>query len=507
MFEQTVQRGLQSGPGLWIKAWRAAKLKKTRAIVCGALILSVFMLFGSPPAEASYTSASDNPTAASYPSAHNNPTAAHYTSAVYPSPPYPDKPKDIAITFTNDTLTEKSFTWVTSGTSNSHAFVVVWEADGGVQRLFSGSTETVTGRRDYYVAPTLFNSPDNVFRFKVNRVTVTGLKPNTGYRYICGDGAAENWSGEHYFDTAIESGGFSFIYMTDPQCAVNSQFELWKKCSERAYATFPDAKFIAIAGDLVDRGSSENLWDKFFYYGDTVLSNLTVVPAVGNHETDTGPHNFSKHFSFPQTSHGLPDYVYSFDFGNLHFMVLSTEKTYAQLTSKNESIRTEANGFLDAQINWMREEVSISQKKWNVVMLHKGIYSGGGYASSAETLFYRNKLAPVFDELSIDAVLQGHNHTFDRAYLYDGKSVSGVAAESLSAAKGRGTLYLTANSAGPKFYPQSNPKPTYLLKHSQPDTQLYTGVTVTDNYMKFDTYTVTDREDGSLFDTFTVYKQ
>jgi len=417
-----------------------------------------------------------------------------------------DKPYDIAVTFAGDAQTEKNITWVSKDLSPTQAIVVVREAGSGSQRLFTGGTEIVTGRRDYFADKTLYNGANNLFQYKVNKVTVTGLKPDTRYQYFCGDGNSDNWSDTHTFDTGTAAGDFTFLYMTDPQSATNGQFEIWGKCIDRAYSAFPDAKFLAIAGDLTDRGGTESYWDRFFSYGDKALPNLTIAPAIGNHETDTGPNTFDKHFDFSGNAYGLPGYVYSFDYGDAHFMVLSTEKTYAELNSKDDRIRTLANKFLDDQIAWLRDEVANSHKKWNIVMFHKGLYSGGGHAYSAETLFYRNKFAPVFDELSIDAVLQGHNHTFDRTFLYGGKIVPGVTPESASAVKTSGTVYITANSAGPKFYDASKVKPAYLLKHSQPETQLYTAVTVTGDYLRFDTYAVTVRENDMLYDTFTLYK-
>lgn len=415
-------------------------------------------------------------------------------------------PVDISMTFTKDPLTEKAFTWVTKNTTKSATVVEVWEGSQP-KRKVTGSSKIVTGRYAYYSNSKDMNADKNLFTFNVHKAVVIGLKPNTKYFYRCGDGNAANWSQVGSFETGMASGEFSFIYMTDPQSASNSDFALWKATSEHAYAKYPDAKFFTVAGDLVDRGSSENLWDLFFRYGANATSNLTIVPAVGNHETDTGPHHYSDHFNFPENTAGLPDYVYSFDYGDAHFIVLSTEKTHGQLTSKDSAVRTAANQFVDLQIKMLRNEVAASHKKWNIVILHKALYSSGGYANAAETLFYRKKFAPVFDELSIDAVLQGHNHTFDRGFIYGGKTVPGVNVDSITAKKGKGTLYLVNNSAGPKFYDTTKGTDlSYLLKYGQPRKQMYTGITVSQNSLTFKTYTVSKDGADALYDKFTITK-
>ncbi|WP_040951779.1 purple acid phosphatase family protein [Gorillibacterium massiliense] len=415
-------------------------------------------------------------------------------------------PVDISMTFTKDPLTAKAFTWVTKNKTKSATVLEVWEANQPKVKV-TGSSQMVTGRYAYFPIAKDMNAAKNLFTFDVHKAVVAGLKPNTKYFYRCGDGNAANWSQVGSFVTGNSSGDFSFLYMTDPQSASSSDFALWKATSEHAYAKYPDAKFFTVSGDLVDRGSSENLWDQFFRYGAKATTNLTIVPAIGNHETDTGPHHYSDHFNFPKNTAGLPDYVYSFDYGDAHFTVLSTEKTYAQLTSKDSAVRTAANHFVDQQIEMLRNEVAASHKKWNIVILHKALYSSGGYASSAETLYYRKKLAPVFDELSIDAVLQGHNHTFDRGFIYGGKTVSGVNANSTSVKKGKGTLYLVNDSAGPKFYNTTKGVDlSFLLKYGQPRKQMYTGVTVSQDSLIFKTFTVSKDGPDALYDTFAITK-
>jgi len=404
--------------------------------------------------------------------------------------PGSNKPIDISITFAGNTATEKSFAWITKSNEPAPAVVVVWETDS-LPITFTGKSEILSGRR-------------------VNKVTATGLKPNTKYMYRCGDGNSANWSDTFTFVTGFDKEDgttFSFLYMTDAQCATDQQFELWQKCAKHAYAAFPNAKFVAVTGDLTDRGSDEELWDKFFYYGRNLLSYVTVVPAIGNHETDMGPGYFEDHFFFSGNHAGLPDYVYSFDYGEAHFMVLSTEKKYSDFTSADQSVVDEAYQFLDSQLNWLRYEVTKSKKKWNIVLIHKAIYTNGKYVNSEATHFYRSKLAPVFDELSIDAVLQGHNHVFDRGFIYRGNPVFGLIPSQTAVNKEQGTLYLTNNTSGAKFYEIvkgfNNP---LLLKSAQPHVQLYTGVTVSEPYIRFETYTVSDQGPDILYDTFTIYK-
>ncbi len=415
------------------------------------------------------------------------------------------KPKDISITFSKDSLTEKNFTWLTENSTPIPTVLEVWKK-GGKVLTFGGSSEIYSAHLNYYADTSQFNGKKNQTTLNIHKASATGLKPDTTYYYRCGDGINKSDTGT--FKTGIQTGSFSFIYMTDPQSVTDSNFALWKRCAEHSILKFPEAKFFTVAGDLTDRGSSENLWDKFFDYGNKLTSNLTIVPAIGNHETDTGPHIFEQHFYFPTNNDNLPDYVYSFDYSNAHFMVLTTEMTYAQLTSKDANVKEKADSLLNNQADWLRKEVKNSNKKWNIVILHKSFYAAGAYYNDKGIELIENKLAPVFDELSIDAVLSGHDHTYSTSFLYGGQTVSGVTKDSKTIAKDKGTFYLRNNAAGPKFYDiTQKTKFSKLLKYGQPKKQMFTGVTVDDRFLKFDTYTVDSDTKDNLYDSVTILKK
>ncbi|WP_179208050.1 metallophosphoesterase [Clostridium diolis] len=67
------------------------------------------------------------------------------------------------------------------------------------------------------------------------------------------------------------------------------------------------------------------------------------------------------------------------------------------------------------QLDWVRNQVAKSDKKWKFVSFHNEPYSVGDNAILWEgnrMKFYRKYLIPVFDELGIDVVFVAHDHMY-----------------------------------------------------------------------------------------------
>ncbi len=393
------------------------------------------------------------------------------------------QPIDISVTFSNNSSIGRNINWITKGSDLTATVLKVWDKTNTVQ-VINGDSVMKYG---YQIND---QGETTEVQYVTHRVSVTGLKADTKYYYQCGDGSPENWSNVRSFVTETTKGNYSFLYMTDPQGSTADRFWAWQRTSEHAAQRFPNAKFVVLAGDMVAQGGAENQWDSFFQSGNMLASTYTLAPVIGNHDGNPSPNSFSSHFYFPQNPNpALPNYMYSFNCGDVHFMMLSTETA------------------LDDQIGWLREEVRNSKKKWNIVVLHKGPYSVGLHYNNQESTAIRSKLVPVFDELSIDAVLQGHDHVFTRAFLYQGQTAGALDAGSQAVHKGQGTLYLLNNTAGGKFHDlAAGPYFFNPLKYGQPYKPMYTGVTVSNKALTFETFMISDTGADELYDVFTIYK-
>jgi len=104
-------------------------------------------------------------------------------------------------------------------------------------------------------------------------------------------------------------------------------------------------------------------------------------------------------------------------------------------------------------------------------------YTNGAWLKNNPVAADKNAIS-VFDELKIDVVLAGHDHSYVRSPMKYGKRVK----------TGEGTTYIVANAGGIKFYPG---KARYWqVVNIQTYRQMYLGVTVDPSTLNIRAYDV-----------------
>ncbi|EGL15644.1 metallophosphoesterase [Paenibacillus sp. HGH0039] len=412
-------------------------------------------------------------------------------------------PTALALTFNGDAKTSQGFAWYTDPAVTGTKLQVVesslvtggvWPSSGVISfegssapiQVYQSSSDKSAGKKTAYAD---------------HKVTATGLKPGTEYTYRAGDGQEGNWSETGTFKTEEQSGGaFTFLYTTDPQGTTEREYATWNHTLEEAVKKFPASRFITVTGDLVDNGDIENQWFWLLGKPQAILKKMPLVPALGNHESKSN-NNFWYHFNLPNTSNtgAKPDgSVYAFDYGSARFLVINTEY--------NEAKGTDA--VYRKQEEWLRAEAAKTDKKWKIVLFHKSPYSVANHSSDSDVLFFRKKLAALFDEIGVDVVLSGHDHTYTRTYpMYNNVPQKDTAVDKDgNLINPKGTLYLVSNAAGDKRYtPKSGPFP-YAFKYGQPGKEMFTGVTVANDKITFQVYTTTETGATALYDQFGIAK-
>ncbi|MRN56326.1 PA14 domain-containing protein [Paenibacillus monticola] len=411
-------------------------------------------------------------------------------------------PIAIAMSFNGSAKTNRSFAWYTAyekpenaPTNIIESIVEVVPAD---QEFGSSGTIRFTGKPEETKVLNLNITSSTKGSFISHKVLVDGLTPGTAYKYRVGNEG--NWSKAGSFTTEADNEkNYEFLYMTDSQGSNTQDYIVWANTLKQGLEHYPNSKFLVMTGDQVDAGSLESQWLDYFGKPQDMLMNLPLMAAVGNHE---GPYNdnYYYHFNYPNDSiqNPLPPgSVYSYDYGDAHIMVLNTMDIGWDDRQK-ESFRQ--------QIEWLKKEVAKTDKKWKVVAFHKAIYSLGNHAKDSDILEMRQTLYPVFDELGIDVVLQGHDHTFMRSFqMYNNKPVADVKTdESGNALNPAGTLYMINNSAGTKYYDlQENVDRYYAAVYEQPKVPIYSGIRMTENSFTIDSY---KSGQATPFDTYSIVR-
>ena len=121
--------------------------------------------------------------------------------------------------------------------------------------------------------------------------------------------------------------------------------------------------------------------------------------AIGNHDDTSSSllNQYMNHF-------GLSKQFYSFNYQNVHFVVMSTEVSFG--------IGSEQYNFVNNDLSKASEDPNID---WIVVLYHKPAYTSPSVVHSGSALL-RDTYHPLFDRYGVDVVLQAHNHNYERSY-------------------------------------------------------------------------------------------
>ena len=126
-------------------------------------------------------------------------------------------------------------------------------------------------------------------------------------------------------------------------------------------------------------------------YGAGALTNR-FFPSIGNHDLDTlSGQPYFDYFTLPGNER-----YYDFVQGPVHFFVIDSDPREPDGTS---SISTQAQ--------WLQPRLEGSTAPWQIVIFHHAPYSSGFHGSST---FMRWPFAAW----GADAVLAGHDHTYER---------------------------------------------------------------------------------------------
>ena len=376
-------------------------------------------------------------------------------------------PKSLVTTWKEDARSSRAFTWFTSNPED--ATVIQWTKGAGITDFTGSGVQTLAGI-------TTAIKTDKAHTQGSHKVQITGLEPGTAYSYRVGSGKEHEWSEPSSFMTAAEeTSSFSFINVTDSQGVTENDFAIWGRTLDKAFQTFPEARFIVHNGDLTEDPEDEAGWDYFFGKTRDWLRQVPFMPVTGNHdEIDKKADRYLAHFDLPANGAkgSLPGTNYSFDYGNAHFIVLNTE------SNSNE------------QTKWLQDDLAHTDKPWKIVALHRGPYGGNSYTKI-------EKWIALFDEYQVDLVLQGHNHEYSRSYpIRDGKVVGSGDGPVVNR---EGTVYVVTNASGAKM--NEKKKDLFYHKvHFQNGKPMFAGITIEGDKLTYQAYDV----EGKRWDEFVI---
>lgn len=313
-------------------------------------------------------------------------------------------------------------------------------------------------------------SDDGVTTY-IHTAAVSDLKPGTAYEYRVGAGdKRSDWQSFH----TAQGHDFKALIFPDSQ---SSDYSVWAATAQPAWQRNQDAQFFINMGDLVDNGQDHYQWNAWFDVVGDMIARIPVVPLLGNHETYDKdwkvrmPEAYLHLFALPRIDREkYQNQFYSFDYGDVHFVVLNTQSQ--ELADFEPSLDED-------EVAWFKEDMAKTTKKWKIVLMHKDPLQYG-FANRPEPreegFSPEGRLwMPLFDQYGVDAVLSAHLHTYrDRGHIRNFQRDES------------GPLYLIIGVAGNVQYPglwKQHSLDEYVAP--QPETDNYMTLEATDDSLTF----------------------
>ena len=369
-------------------------------------------------------------------------------------------PTSVSVTFGANPATSKNINWFTTPfIYGSDVQIIPYKANATANDFAGGSTVSFSADKSCETIMMTYPNMDigvyNVGEsMSMNRhiVKITGLAPNSKYTYRVGDASRNIWSKPASMETAKgDKTPFTFIYLTDSQSQTEKQYkDTYGKVIDDAFDRYSDAKFVLHTGDIVDNGANMLQWQ---WALDTEgMADTTIAPVAGNHEpkgtngkdglltTAFGPSDdtfFALEYPQQDISDGI---YYDFDYNDAHIMVLNTNNL------------NDDNTLSTDQLEWLAQSVESSTKTWQIVAMHKSLYSNASHYDQKDIVALRTQLSKVMPKLGIDVVLSGHDHVFLRTQVVNDNKVVQNFDNNNTINNPEGTVYLINGKSGVKDY-------------------------------------------------------
>lgn len=255
---------------------------------------------------------------------------------------------------------------------------------------------------------------------RVNRITLSGLKPGTAHRYRIVSSEIATINGPHYkFGETLVSTIHSFT--TPAETDEEFKMVIFNDYHER-YQTIPqllyrfgytgnekDFEMVVFNGDVFDDiASEEQLIEQFLKpCVDTFAKEIPFLFVQGNHEVRGAfSRNLPDYLSFPNNQ-----YYHAFTRGPVRVVVLDCgeDKTddnweYAGLAAFDQ--------YRAVQREWLRKEIASPEFKaadFRVVLIHISPWHSGDWHG---TLHCREMFGELLNQGKFDLQFSGHTHRF-----------------------------------------------------------------------------------------------
>jgi hypothetical protein len=208
-------------------------------------------------------------------------------------------------------------------------------------------------------------------------------------------------------------------------------------------------------GKTTDTGYDSRVWDQFLYQTESVAKQVPWMVAYGNHDMEAwySPNGYGgeeARWELPGNGpdrHNLPG-VYSFVHGNTAVISLDANDVSFEIPANLGISGGTQTRWLERQLRAYRADDAID---FVVVFFHHCAYcTSTAHASEGGV---RAEWVPLFEKYTVDLVINGHNHVYERTDVIKGNKVAKeLPIGGTAYPETDGVVYVTAGAAGKSLY-------------------------------------------------------
>ena len=317
-----------------------------------------------------------------------------------------------------------------------------------LQRVTSGSAAVVWATREPGASEVRYSSTSGTFTANAETTPFPATRTGLSFDYyqhvaeLVSLGAATSFTYDVFTGGADAAPGRTFQLTTAPapSSTASTKFIVFGDSgvgsdAQRQLATRMASESFDVAlhaGDLAygntggtGDGTYRTLNDWFFDIYAGWLHRRPVWPSTGNHDSRAS-NNDGQHYIDMFDLPGNERY-YSFDWGQIHFVVLDTEYSFQDTARR------------PAQLAWLENDLASTDRPWKVAVFHRSPYSSGGEHGSDLTV--RSAFGPIFERYGVQLSISAHEHIYERTRPQQTTST------------GQPVVYLVAGGGGGPLYP------------------------------------------------------
>ena len=336
------------------------------------------------------------------------------------------------------------------GEDCSNEMIISWGADTSVQSWLLWSKASDKGWRrakrenPIWYRTEIYNGKsskrannENFFEdviFNKCRVKLSGLEPNTTYKYMIVSSPAGRGTSTSTGDASTGTYTFKTAGAKEWSACIISDFHNYSPIPGRLEAADkmigkikeydPSMDWVLHLGDICAWGGSYSFWKNL--YGMQWFRDYMWAGVNGNHDNMSRKYELTNEYFRNSAAYPLNGYpgemgvCYWFKYGEALFIMLN-----------NESMRTQEG--LEAAQEWFKSVIKSNPSKYIIVCEHYQWFFGTDGADSQIA-----RWSKLFDEFGVDLALAGNNHIYVRTNaLYNKEETDGS----------RGTVYIQTPSS------------------------------------------------------------